>query len=354
MKTQDMKILSGIGLAILIAVAYTQPVLAGETGIGAGPGNSPPQVYLLKKTFDICNDDSIPGGSVPPSGQQTGCTDFMGELRANEYAFTGEQIAELVAVRDLNGAIDIITAYLQVDGVSVVKCNDVGPVTEWFGHEIDYSQIPAKGVAPQGYDPRYDRIYECILTVTPNMDGAPSEVYVVATDEAGDEGTSPLQEWYFNPAIIIDVFTSDGNPVSFDTGTAGQTVYSTNTLKIYNDAEGGVDLAVWIAGTDLTSPDVAAKCPTSNVLDVDKYLEYRCKIGTKFNNEWNYVPNPNDKEPCYCAWGPCQGAKPLTPNTLPSILANQHTAECWFRLTYPVPCVGEFTDGQILIFARAI
>jgi hypothetical protein len=392
MKTQA-KILSGIGIiAVLMALtALSNSAMAGEINIGAGPGNFVPKVYLLKKAFDICDHwNNIPGGSVPPSGQQYGCVDFTGE-RLNEYAFTGEQIAELVDARDFNGAIDILSAYLQVDGVSIAKCNDItNQITDscggaaycsnchdkevcnadpncawgyyWFGHLINFDDIPAESMAPQGFDSSFDKLYECILTVTPEMNGNPSEVLVQATDEAGATGNSPVQEWYFNPAIMIDVFTNDGQPITFDVGQPGQTVYSLNTLKIKNEAEGGVDLVAWLAGTDLTSPEVASKCPYSNVFDVEGLLdpsgrqygiEYRCKIGTFFNNPWNFVQNPNDK--LDCTLDCCQGAKPLIPDTgMVSIVANGHTAECWFRLTYPVPCVGDFTDGQILIYARAI
>jgi hypothetical protein len=395
--------------------ALSNSVMAGESGIQLPVPTTPLplQVYTLKKVFDICDPSFIPGGSVPPSNPQIqdpkvnprGCVDYMGELRANEYAFTGEQIAELVDVRDLAGSSPTTSAIMQVDEEDVAICNvvtladlqsnvngtcqlrlgQIGDCTPgnnnkpfcdqystecewipdliWFGHKIDLSQIPAKDTVTQGYNPDYDTMYECILTVTPDTgadgltadvgNGIVSEVKVVATDGIGITGESPVQEWYFNPPIIIDVDTNDHNAITFENGESGQTVYSLNTLKITNEAEGGVDLFVWLAGTDLYSPNAPAKCPTSNILDVDKYLEYRCKIGTLFNNPWNFVQNPDDRQSC--SFAICQNATSLVPDTgMPSIIGNWHTAECWFRLTYPVPCEGTFTDGQILIFARAI
>jgi len=380
-------ILSGAILAMIaVLTVAVQPAIAGEENIGGGPGNFPPQVYLLKKAFDICNPESglIPGGSMPPSGQQEGCVVVADELRMNEYAFTGEQIAELVAVRDLNGDIDILKADLMVDGSAVVKCNDVtadaisgdgighftGTLADqsslpgvqnhgsnhWFGKEIEYDQIPAKSAGTiTGLDTRFDKIYECILTVTPSMSGK-SEVLVTAWDQADESGDSPLQMWWFNPAIVLDVSTSDGGPIAFEEGASpGQMVYSTNSLFVENDAEGGVDLYAWIAATDLVDTSGAAKCPLSNVLESEN-MEYRCKIGTLFNDPWTELTNPDDSMSCLFAQR-CQNAKPLLPSDgLPSLsfILNGHTAECWFRITYPVPCVGTFDEGQVLLYVRAV
>jgi hypothetical protein len=400
MKNRNL-ILSGITLVVLAMLVTT--VYAGENLITTPPFDHEPRVYLLKKDFDTC-DPNDEYGSVPPSGRQYGCVDFLCDLRWNEYAFTGERIRELVAVRDLAGSIDILSSYLWVDTDPVVKCNQVEPnfkcygpensncpnipdettckqwesagcywSWKWYGHDIDLTQIPQKGPAPQGYATLYDKLYECILTVTENMGevdslepepevvGRPagseeSCVFVRATDEIDGYGDSPIQQWYFNPAISVNVYTSDGDntPIQFETPFgAGQTVYSTNTLKIKNEAEGGVDLYVWIAGSDLISPEVPAKCPISNVLESDN-IEYRCKIGTMFNNPWHDLENPNDK--LDCTKEACQAATRLLPDWDPvlNVLGNQHTAECWFRLNWPVPCIGEFTDGMIYIYARAI
>jgi hypothetical protein len=86
-------------------------------------------------------------------------------------------------------------------------------------------------------------------------------------------------------------------------------------------------------------------------------MEFRCKLGSIFDNDWRLVPNPNDKEDCTLV--ECQGAKPLssvdlTEGATASFLTVGSTAECWFRLNYPTPCIGLFDQGQIMIFARAI
>jgi len=384
MNTRKM-ILSGAILTVFVISVLTvavQPAIAGEADVTAGPSTGDMRVYLLKKVFDICDpdkggaisgSDALPGGSVPPSGQQYGCVKLVGD-RLNEYLFTGEQVGILVAVRNDNGAEDIVKADMSLDGDLKVKCNDItnqvvydanGKVIGmplWFGHNVDNDlkqQPPAKtGGEPTGFDSRFDKLYQCVYTATED-DQCPTdgvEVTVVAENQQGDTSESVPDQICFNPEVLVDVFTSDGAPVTFEEGSSGMTVYSTNTLKILNEAEGGVDLIVWLAGNDLASSTSGAKCPDSNVLDVDKAMQFRCKIGTLFNNEWNYVDNPDDTRDCDLQ--DCQGADPLIGNAFPPILANMHTAECWFRLTYPTPCIGTFESpaiaGGILIYARAI
>lgn len=375
MQTRKL-ILSG-AIALILAAMLGNLVLAGSIDTGV-PTSGDLQVYLIKKTFDICDPNlggisgsaALPGGSIPPSGQQFGCVRVVGE-RLNEYLFTGEQMAVLVAARNTLGSEGIMDADLSVGGDMKVQCNDItvnasalkAGNLDWFGHDVSADlneQPPAKTAGTtDGFDLAYDKLYQCVYTATPSDSGEVTvSVVVSGKNGAGEAVTAesvPDQVW-FNPEIMVDVFTSDGGPVAFDQGSSGQTVYSTNTLKIKNEAEGGVDLVAWIAGTDLVSSTPQAKCPASNVLDVENYMEYRCKIGTLFNNPWNFVQNPDDTEEC-TIYG-CQGATPLTPNIVSSypisILANGHTAECWFRLSIPTPCFGTYDLGEILVYARAI
>ena len=221
-------------VAMLAVILSAIPVLAGEFPVEAAPGNSEPQIYLIKKIFDICNPaedvqdtghcELIPGQTgncapldkdtclnypvqcvwVPdkltpaeawgrsgstPYGDQTiqygGCKDSIDEKRLHQYAFTGEQILELVVVRDLNGGIDILGADVVVDGYTEAKCNDVTDVfwfhgglgkRSWFGHDVGgllETTPPAKGPADEeGLDPTFDRLFECVLTVEPSWYGA--------------------------------------------------------------------------------------------------------------------------------------------------------------------------------------
>jgi hypothetical protein len=408
------------------------PVMAGEFPQGGAPGNDEPQIYLIKKIFDICNPacdeyrqevcvgpplcrrmeeeqckkaircewrvrSLTPGeifgtGGQTPYGDQTiqyaGCIDTVDETRFNQYAFTGEQILELVVVRDLNGAEDIVGADVIVDGIEEAKCDDVTSVfcdsdetgtwcfkKKWFRHDVENlleTIPPSKGPADEeGIDMRFDKIYECILTVEPSWYGM-SVMNIEARDQSGSVSTDGIaQTWFWNPAVILDLDTNDGaEAIWYEDGVPGQTVYSGNKLVITNLAEGGVDLLVFLAADDLTDPSsFAAKCPVSNVLDVDGQgdndgMEYRCKIGTMADNEWYNIQNKNTK--MGCSYGipfpiyanipypfNCYGATPVIRENLP-ILMNQHEAECQFRLTYPIPCIGNFSEGLIHLMVRAI
>jgi hypothetical protein len=406
MNTRKM-ILSGAILATLIALVSLssyQIALAGEIGTGATPTGHM-QISLIKKVLDICDpneggvlsgSDALPGGSIPPSGQQFGCVKVFGD-RMNQYLFTGEQLGVLVAIRDTEGSLAISKPVeLDIDGATKVMCNDItdrsvallkgngDPNCElsencWYGHDVSQDLIDqpaAKGAAINGFNSNYDKLYECIYTVAGKSDPTDTEpvdsglllVDVMTNELNGAEVRGALDQVWFNPTILVDVSTMDesgtsSGPSAFEDGSAGQTVYSTNHLVVTNEADGGVILYVWLAGTDLVSTDGLAKCPYSNIIDVEGAvgqpnagMEYRCKIGSFFNNDWTFLSNPDDTDHCgVWHWNECDGAKPLLPDhQVESFLTAGSWAECWFRLTYPVPCIGTFDQGTILVFARAI
>jgi hypothetical protein len=376
------------GIVAVALIALMTVARADTFPVDAGPGNQKPEIYLLYSAYDICADDGD-GGSrpyIPVNGiqdaQTDGCIVLADNVRFDEYAFTGEQIYFLVAVRDLNGAEDIGYTYFTVDGQHEMICNDVS--SEYNEHQFQ-DQIPEKPFAHAGFQQSTDKIFTCLLTVEPSWYGE-SMVGIEARDQAGavtDNGIA--QTWFFNPAIIIDLSTNDGAPsIQFENGYPGQTVMSTNKLMITNLAEGGVDLWAFIAADDLTDPSHSgAKCPISNVLDTDKYMEFRCKIGTFEDDNWDYIANKDTSDSCgwhetNCIkvqegtettpksdWVQCLGALPLLyeENTMGpfrciapsvSIIKNQASAECQFRLSYPVPCIGSFTEGAFHVIVRAL
>jgi hypothetical protein len=353
-----------VGIVAVALLAAMTPVFADTFPVEAGPGNLPPEIYLIDSSYDICYNDA-PGGSrpyIPVNGiqdaQYDGCIVLCDELRFDEYAFTGEQIIFKVVVRDLNGAPDIGYAYFTVDGQHEALCKeDTTPRTEgeWC------PQIPAKPFAQCGFRKLTDKVYNCILTVEPSWYGE-SMISIEAMDQEGavtDNGIA--QTWFFNPAIIIDLSTNDGAPsIEFENGFPGQTVMSTNKLMITNLAEGGVDLWAFIAADDLTDPSHSgALCPISNVLDTETYMEFRCKIGTMEDDDWNYITNKDTSKGC--GWlsehVECLGARSLlfgSTWTDQTIIKNQASAECQFRLTYPVPCIGDFTEGAYHVIVRVL
>jgi len=431
MNTRNVVILSGVMLvvAMMLNMNFNIHAAAADTKpVGGGPGTDL-EIFFLKKSFDFCDDGlsggkpTDPPGGSPPDGfdvQSSGCVDrWVGQEqdRRDNYAFTGEQIAELVVARDLNGAIGMTYALMQVGSADVVYCNDVtadfqqcvdtalgqtsgscgsfyGEASDgtvhWMGHEIYDADKPVSGILaeypPQksesthaGFDPLYDKIYECFLTVTDEQQGQDSMTVTVYDTVNDEEATTPEQIWFFNPEVSLDISLSSGHSIAFEDGYAGDTVYSTNSLLIENGAEGGVDIAVWLGGTDLSSPDMAAKCPYSNVLDVegidvnhndhiDPYepqgMHFRCTLdnGIYVEQEWQQVENKNSKEKCEDVSDGkdgvldrehCLDLHPLFYGH-ENVLENGHEAECWFKLQYPVPCIGEFTGGNLIILMRAI
>jgi hypothetical protein len=196
------------------------------------------------------------------------------------------------------------------------------------------------------------------------MVGNPSSVTVQVSAVASNTATTDVQKWYFNPAISISISFDSGTSISFPAAQAGQVVYSTNTLMIKNTAAGGVDLAVYLAGNDLRDTSGIGLCPDSNVLDVNN-LAYRCKVGTYMSEV--YAPLPHLKEANKChdlttrqclvedRWEGHNDLLPDAANPFTSILYNGHTAECWFQLKVPLPCIGTYSAANAVdVLVRAI
>jgi len=350
-------------LSVLLAV--TPVALADSIPQGAAPGNLPPYIYMIHSAYDVCFDNVF--GGARPDGfdlQSDGCLGLPDELRFEEYAFAGEQLIWEIVARDLNGADDVSYVKFTVDGYTEALCEEISPSESILGNNFDSwtnDQIPAKGTAPQGFDPLFDKLFRCVLTVEPSWYGE-SVVNVEAYDQEGAVSTDSIsQSWFFNPAVLLDLDTNNGAPgITYEDGFPGETVFSENKLMVTNLAEGGVDLWAFIAADDLTDPTHSgAKCPVSNVLDTDEYMEYRCKIGTMEDDKWRQMHNKDNTASCNPRR--CVGARPLVKDDyLPpgtpaiSVIGNMKTAECQFRLTYPVPCIGDFTEGLIHIIVRAI
>jgi hypothetical protein len=375
-------ILSGV-FALALVVLMTS-VRADGFPQTAAPGNIPPRVYMIWSSYDICKRAQYDGSRPDGMDLQTaGCLSLPDSIRFEQYAFTGETLEYGVVVRDLNGAQDISYAKMTVAGLTESLC------VEDSAKQADFvSQVPAWETAPAGFNVLTDKYFICHLTVEPQWHGQ-SYVNIDAYDQVKAVSTMSIaQSWFFNPAIMLTLATNDGSPaISYESGVPGQTVMSTNKLVVTNLAEGGVDLWTFIAATDLTDPSHSgALCPESNVLNVDHEcaafqacekahpndisgcadslgenaaqcihnMDFRCKIGTQENDQWTGITNKNNV--AGCNWDSCYDAKPLLPDFVDplSIIKNQGTAECQFRLTYPVPCIGNFSDGMIQIIVKSV
>lgn len=381
-------------------------VLADAPPMGTVYGPQAPQVWTLKKSFSFCQDERFYGSDITGSGnggsvpsgmdvQSSGCiqpywaTSWDGKTTSNDptrrtspYLFTGEQIGFLVVARDPNGALDLTDGYVDVGESKVAKCNEISDCKVihhledegwmgWSGTQVkdELDQLPraitvGNTIIDQGYNPNYDKVYECILTVTPDMSG-PSALSVEVVDQDALSAMTQTETFNMNPAVILDITTTDGSDLSFPAGVAGSTVYSDNELLISNDPQSLVDIAVWLGGTDLTSPDHFAKCPITNVLDVQENMQFRCELnqGLFLEQEWQSVNKVDltSETGCFIPAGTpsstCYDVNPLFvsgPDPTGNILLPGYEAKCDFRLYYPVPCVGMFTGGNLVVLMRAI
>jgi hypothetical protein len=223
-----------------------------------------------------------------------------------------------------------------------------------------------------GYSATFDKLYNCLYTTNTKLVLSGEQPVVVEVSDGTTTVTTNTQTWYFNPAISIKVSFDSGTEIQFPAAQPGQTVYSTNTLKIQNTGAGGVDLAVYLVGHDLTG-SIGSLCPISNVLNINN-MAYRCKVGTYVSEVFTPISHLKEANGCrdlssmQClvedAWLADSGSKyagtnnnllPDASSAFTSILYNQHTAECWFKLDVPIPCLGTFSATDAVdVLVRAI
>ncbi len=372
---------AAITLAILAVMATAALAQSGDVGVPinpVGPGSSAPSVHLSARAVDIGIDIDGSGSSINP-------TDF----RPGSYAFTGERIIYVVVVRDQNGVQDIenvhwmrdgsletictdVTEFVDdVDPSSDRNCNDNQPVDSrgcGYYMTLDRTELVKNGVCDDRYcegndpvvkveidtstnlqwDQQIDKLYKCVVEVESNWDGV-DEIAVHATDKSGEEGMTVPEMWNFNPPLVVDIDTSDGEPLSFGApildqdavfvtdrwneidGNAcintpnegredltyrdctdyvacdgnGEAIdcdyrepfkkcdvsFSTNKLKITNVGE--VNLWAFIASEDFHATEGAAKCPYDNTLSANQF-EYRAMSGS-YDSGWRLMPeySPN-------------------------------------------------------------
>ncbi len=330
-------ILLAIAVQLLIPLSLAQ--YFNTVPITASPASSPKQICIKDRAV-IVDGINIYG------------------LRSGQYAFTGEQIRFNITVRDPNGWINVGSVQVFGPGSTGVVCSP-------------RSNIPnCDGLG--NFNSATDKSYECILTVQPTW-GLNSKVKISVLDIVNNAFVNSTHEenWDFNPAITMQVSTSDGQPISFAVANPGEWAESQNYVIIKNTAEAGVNLWLWIAGNDtgLTSTTSTAICPTTNVLewhrdvaplgntqvannDPDTGVAYRAVSGS-LQTPWLWMRkyNPN----AGCSLTNCFDGMPIPSHTLgQNILTNQATANIYFKIHYPVPCIGTFDQGGIFIIARPV
>ncbi|MFH8080516.1 MAG: hypothetical protein QXO84_01400 [Candidatus Aenigmatarchaeota archaeon] len=348
-----MKYLAALVVSLVLATMVVSLVAAdvavGGVGASAGPGDQTPRICVYDRNITIGANASLgSGASINPF-----------DYRVSSYAFTGEQIQLFAIVRDPNGALDIGWLKARVGGNPEVVCNPVSLP----------KNMTCNGMGEVNLET--DKAFECLITVEPQWYGY-TEVKLTAYNSANvpTDGTH-VETWYFNPVLSLSVSTNDGQPIRFEPLPYGadtpeeRTVHSLNRLQVRNTAEGGVNMWMYIAATDLYDPNGASKCPDTNKIDVETYMKYRGWSGSQWQGEdgWRQMTEYNQNAQCVISWteNTCYGGSPLTfrgnglsPSPADNILTNGGLAEVEFKLTYPMPCIGTFTQGQIMVFGKAI
>jgi len=309
----------------------------GSVSIGASPLTSPKQICVSNRELIVDGVNTL-------------------GLRDSNYAFTGEQINFNVTVRDPNGMLALGGLKVKVGTIKEVLCKPT-------------SNIPTcDGLG--SFNILTDRSYRCILTVEP-LWGLSTKLNFVAYDSNFNEFEGTYQEtWDFNPSISMSVTTSNGFPIVFEPAKPGEWATSTNKIVIKNTAEAGVNLWTWIAGnnTGLWDPSGAGVCPTTNVLawhvgaegvvrssppSTDTGVAFQAVSGT-LSTPWTWMSVYDENAGCGLLTG-CYGGKPIpTSVSYENVLTNGGTEEVQFKIHYPVPCIGSYTQGMIIIIAKAI
>jgi hypothetical protein len=343
MKNETYALLAGILVVILSANLVAADVATGDISVIADPSVKDPKICVYER-------------DISPDGINN-CN-----ARFGQYAFTGEMMEYEIIVRDLLGWENIGFVKMRVDGGEEVLCNP----------EMEGVPTTCNGLDELDFEDT-DRAFECWLTVEPDWYGELEiEFTVYDVNNIATNGVHK-ETWFFNPAISIDVATNDEGPIMFEEGGPGDCVHSLNRVQIRNMGEGGVNLWIYLAGTDLYGIG-AAKCPYSNVIDIEDNMLFRAWSGTEqpgqlpFGNGdfdiWVDMGEYDENAPCddacymYTQTGPlvtCYGGKPI-PGWAPydNILTNGGLMEVEFKLCYPIPCIGQFTSGQIFVFGKAI
>jgi hypothetical protein len=320
-------VLLSLTLVTQIVMASPDPSVS-TILISVGPSNSKPEVYLIHRDVNVGPPYDSSGNSVNPF-----------DFRPSLYAFTGEQIIYSVVVRDENGESSIDKAvWVRNNGVETICSPATFP-------------IPS-GVLPGGFKSATDKRFNCTLTVEPTWLGQ-STITLRAYDVQGESsqgGVEPSEMWDFNPQISMSISTSDNQPLHFEQKNAGETAYLSGGQRLKIRNTGNAVLWIYIAGSDLTSSNGLAKCPTSNVLSVSN-MQYYALSGTQ---QSGWVTMPKFNENAACNFLTCKNANKIVTPAPSDELTPNSDIEVNLRITYPVPCVGTFDQGTIYMIAKAV
>jgi len=376
-------------LAIAIMIASVIPiVLAVSDGDSLTPDidveEFPPEIWMCDHRV-VLDDETEPGRWIGGNWSQnvSSYTLFGKKLdeRINNYAFEGEQIVWDVLVLDKNGIEKIEDVFATIGDTEQGEGNDieVNCILDYIVSDKD--EIPESCNARileeeiTNLSDNMAAFYKCILTVETSESMAGEFWVTVQVDDLnGDSGTMDENEfWFFNPVIALSI---DGN-LEFDNVRPGTDSYS-ETILVGNDAdeESGVLLDMFISGTDFyDSSSSGAKCPTSNVLDLQnfRYFATSGAYSTQNDLEVDIPPGRGDRNrdaesyvnigygigfnnptPFYDGFEIIQSPAMIGPYYLGNILAPGAEMALTFKLSLPEPCNGDFDSGALYFWGEAI
>ncbi|NOZ80576.1 MAG: hypothetical protein GXP63_02790 [DPANN group archaeon] len=249
------------------------------------------------------------------------------------------------------------------------KCDTETPGCRWLSPDICNARIDEEALTD--FNPDTMAWYGCLFTVeTPNSMSGEHWVTLSVEDLGGLLGVADEKEyWFLNPTVSVTVSGS----VDFGIVRPGTNSYS-DTLLIENTAEfgSGVLLDMAISGSDFYDPTSSgAKCPTSNVLKLDRFAYYATNGAHKTNigvaGRTNIVGQSSDEgyfgipyevaDPDMRAPIIEQDGK-MTLNGKEfwagNVLSPGAEIALTFRLALPEPCNGNFNDGSLYFWGTAI
>jgi len=352
-----------LSVAAMVSVLPRTSAVSIGTGVGVDISTEDfaPQVWMCDHR--VVYDD----GTEP--GRITGNGDELYE-RMNNYAFEGEQVSWKVLVMDKNGIDKVSDVFATVGDVqgegNPIEAN-CRRINDWPRDEADLLDSCNARILEEEldtFDSDLMSYYECTLTVeTPDSMEGEYWVTVEADDLDGLAGTMDENEfWFFNPEIALGI---DGD-LAFDEVRPGTSSYS-DTLLVSNEADpdSGVRLDMFISGTDFyDSSSSGAKCPASNVLDLENFKYFATKgayssSSDSRSDDEGYLPimygiGFNDPTPFYDSHEILQSGPMNGPYYQPNILSPGSEFALTFRLDLPEPCNGDFDTGSIYFWGEAI
>ena len=289
--------------------------------------------------------------------------------RNNNYIFTGEKIQWKILVWDKNGVPekinDVFAGWVEqtngpIDPEIQVNCQYIGQASGNLA-ELGYSNVRRSGdQEPQTEANPYTMgEYTCTLTIEPTCHGQ-KWIGIKAVDVDGNSGVlTEAESWFCNPELDLTV---SGN-INF--GVLGPGEQGSSTFSIENSGEqgSGVQIVLAIAGTDFYDPSSSGGiCPTTNQLklqgdqtDFTYGFWYTAVMGSNQIGPKRipYGTIISKADPVFSTSNEGTSWRKWHNNELVPMSPGSETTMT-LHLGLPQPCNGQFTDGNIDLFAWAI